>query len=90
MAKNKYGTVTCTIRELRSPVMERFRGWAFIAVRPNKARFNNRTGKYETSYADKYVVTRQYYLEPDEYWMIRFETRLRSLPFNIAVINWEL
>lgn len=86
---NRYGVLTCKIREVRSPIMNVHRGWECLAVVPNKARYDVTLDAYVTSYGRKYQIASAYVLDDSSRYREWFAERLQSFPLQIRQINWE-
>lgn len=86
--QERYSVVHCKVRELKSPIHERFRGYECVAARPNKEQFNARTGEYQTSYRPAFCIASSYVMRDDETYRARFVEALQYW-LKVREVIWE-
>ncbi len=86
--EGRFNTLSCKVREVKSPIHELFRGYECIAVTPNKARYDRTTKEYVTSFHPKYQIAQRYVRRGDIRDRNSFEQALKGW-LKVRIVAWE-
>ena len=82
--------VYCKLMTVKAPYSGRIRGYRFVAIAPNRSKYNPRSDSYEPAFRPQYYIAwlGDYIRPPGNEQFKYFENTLKTFPFFVRTIKW--